>query len=265
MTSPFSRVPANPACGERVKFDENFEADKNWPHLDCIMLLLIKLITLVSVGTATHLRRADKKESNQNTPLISIPDVECASKYARQDSFDPERGGPICLTEEEVAMGVAGGNPGQTIPEPKCPSGYARASAEPPDEYGDVPVCLTVDEAESYRHFTSLTPNANQQDETKMTGNINVRIHEFDNEGGEHTRLVHVPLDTKVEGKLNYQQSSLVHLKTNMLVKARDVVRDLFGTKEATVPQVFEGVNHDDDGRVPERESDYASTVERAK
>ena len=58
-----------------------------------------------------------------------------------------------------------------------------------------------------------MTPKANAEDQpetTRMAGRINVRIHEFDDEGGEHTRLVGVPLDIRVPGHINYQQKTLV-------------------------------------------------------
>ena len=116
---------------------------------------------------------------------MTIPDSKCLSKYAIKDSFDPNRNGPICLTPKEIAATAIGANPGQTVPVDTklCPSGWAHASADPPDEYGDVPQCVTLDEANSFRTQTTLTPNANvnrnTNPTTRMAGNIHVKIHEL--------------------------------------------------------------------------------------
>ena len=144
-----------------------------------------------------------------------MPDLTCDSGYARQNTFDPERQGPICLTKEEIQQTASGGNPGATIPDKRCASGYAYASAEKATTYGSNPVCVTVDELSEFKRRTALTPNVDGSlKETRLAGRVDVKIHEFDSEGGEHVRTVGVPLDEKVEGgALNYGKKQLLKLK----------------------------------------------------
>ena len=177
-----------------------------------------------------------------------MPDLTCDSGYARQNTFDPERQGPICLTKEEIQQTASGGNPGATIPDKRCASGYAYASAEKATTYGSNAVCVTVDELSEFKRRTALTPNVDGSlKETRLAGRVDVKIHEFDSEGGEHVRTVGVPLDEKVEGgALNYGKKQLLKLKLRSLIRARNSVRSEFGErKNGEAETIFHGIHHD--------------------
>jgi hypothetical protein len=218
---------------------------------------ILSLITITTSTSTSNLRR------HRNVPLISQPDEACPSGYARQDSFDPVRNGPICLTDHEVQQTTPGGNPGQTVPisTTDCPSGFAHASSTR-GAYDSVPVCLTIEEASDFRRRTALTPHVVPKS-TRLSGRIDVKIHEFDSEGGEHVRTVGVPLDESIAGTMDYDRKHLVRLKLKSLLQARNVVREQFGVKKSD-QEIFHGIHHDP-ARIPEEEGDYEQTLSRSK
>ena len=123
---------------------------------------------------------------------------------------------------------------------------------------------FNIEEASDYRKRTALTPNVNVPQKTRLQGRIDVQIHEFDSEGGEHVRTVGVPLDESVDGSIKYDQSHLIKLKLNSLIKARNIVREQFGVKKISDKDIFHGIHHDP-ARKLEQEGEYEATVMNSK
>ena len=96
---------------------------------------------------------------------------------------------------------------------------------------------------------------ADDAEQVRMQGHVDVNIREYDAEGGMHTRAIKVPLDMWEKGRLDYSKPVLKRLKINGLLLAREKIRREFGLPSGGEQEARDRL--DDDGR------DYIKTISR--
>ena len=208
--------------------------------------------------------------------VVAEPDVSCDSGYARAGSFDPDRQKPFCLTKGEVSGTLAGTAPGSTKRRRVCPSGWAWAGVMAPGT--DHEKCLTareVAEAATQKDLKGSpsaathaigqktkkdrsdkpVAKAEEEEQVRVQGHVDVNIREYDAEGGMHMRAIKVPLDLTEKGHLDYSKPILKKLKINGLLLAREKIRREFGLPSAGTEESRERIA--DDG------ADYIKTISR--